>query len=65
MPNSVDDFLQRLIANNPAEKEFHQAVQEVVESIWSLIERDPTAVFDQGYIVPPGKSAAAILADVD
>ncbi len=41
MPNSVDEFLQRMIANNPAEKEFHQAVQEVVESIWSLIERDP------------------------
>ncbi|MEE8139127.1 MAG: NADP-specific glutamate dehydrogenase [Thermoanaerobaculia bacterium] len=41
MPNSVDDFLQRVIAKNPAEGEFHQAVREVVESIWPVIERDP------------------------
>ncbi|HVS03891.1 MAG TPA: NADP-specific glutamate dehydrogenase [Thermoanaerobaculia bacterium] len=36
-----DAFLQRVRATNPAEKEFHQAVQEVLESIWPLIERNP------------------------
>jgi glutamate dehydrogenase/leucine dehydrogenase len=41
MSNSVDEFVQRVVAKNPAEKEFHQAVQEVVESIWPVIERTP------------------------
>ena len=41
MPNSSHEFLQQVIAQNPAEKEFHQAVREVVESIWPVMERDP------------------------
>ena len=41
MYNSVESFLQSVIAKNPAEPEFHQAVQEVAESIWPMIERTP------------------------
>jgi glutamate dehydrogenase/leucine dehydrogenase len=41
MATSVNEFLQSVIAKNPAEKEFHQAVHEVLESLWPVIERDP------------------------
>jgi len=41
MSNSVAEFLQQVSARNPGEKEFLQAVEEVVESIWPVIERDP------------------------
>ena len=41
MPNSVERFLQSVVAKNPAEPEFHQAVREVLESIWPVIERTP------------------------
>jgi glutamate dehydrogenase/leucine dehydrogenase len=41
MSESAEQFLQRVVAKNPVEKEFHQAVHEVVESIWPIIERDP------------------------
>jgi len=38
---SPEQFLQHVIAKNPAEPEFHQAVKEVVESIWGVIEENP------------------------
>jgi len=41
MPHSIEDFMQIVKAKNSAEKEFHQAVEEVVESIWPVIERTP------------------------
>ena len=41
MSQSIDKFMQSVVAKNPAEKEFHQAVHEVVESIWPVIERNP------------------------
>ncbi|MCL4236399.1 MAG: glutamate dehydrogenase, partial [Deltaproteobacteria bacterium] len=41
MPQTVDTFMEQVIARNPGEKEFHQAVREVVESIWPVIERNP------------------------
>ena len=41
MANTIDAFMQGVIDKNPAEREFHQAVQEVVESIWPVIERHP------------------------
>ncbi len=41
MPRSVDEFMQKVIAKNPAEKEYHQAVREVAESIWPVIESRP------------------------
>jgi len=37
----VNDFMAKLIARNPHEYEFHQAVQEVVESVMPLIEENP------------------------
>ena len=33
--------MQRVQAKNPAETEFLQAVKEVVESVWRVIERTP------------------------
>ena len=38
---SLPDFMSRLRAKNPAEPEFHQAVQEVVESLEVVLERHP------------------------
>jgi glutamate dehydrogenase (NADP+) len=38
---SVEDFMQMVIAKNPAEKEFHQAVHEVVEFLWDFIQEHP------------------------
>ena len=39
--NYVKAFMADLIARNPGEKEFHQAVQEVVESIAPYIAEHP------------------------
>jgi glutamate dehydrogenase/leucine dehydrogenase len=38
---SVDDFMEMVIAKNAGEKEFHQAVQEVVESLWDFVQDNP------------------------
>src|SRR6516162_3209398 len=37
----ISDFMARLKAKNPAEPEFHQAVQEVLESLTLVMERHP------------------------
>ncbi len=37
----VNDFMAKVIAKNPTEVEFHQAVHEVVESIIPYIEENP------------------------
>ncbi len=42
--NYVDRFISELIARNPGEKEFHQAVKEVVGSVASH------AMADQGLV---------------
>ena len=41
MYTSFDQFMQMVISKNPAEEEFHQAVKEVVESIWEYLEDNP------------------------
>jgi len=41
MSNKVDAFMEKIIAKNPAENEFHQAVREVVESLMPVLERHP------------------------
>ncbi|HPQ71643.1 MAG TPA: NADP-specific glutamate dehydrogenase [bacterium] len=41
MYRSVDEFMNKVIAKNPAEPEFHQAVREVIQSIWPVIEANP------------------------
>ncbi|HFE62925.1 MAG TPA: NADP-specific glutamate dehydrogenase [Caldithrix sp.] len=38
---SPDAFMEMVIEKNPAEKEFHQAVREVVESIWDFLQENP------------------------
>jgi glutamate dehydrogenase/leucine dehydrogenase len=37
----VDNFMARIVAKNPGESEFHQAVQEVAESLIPFIEENP------------------------
>lgn len=37
----VNEFMVKVIARNPGESEFHQAVQEVVESLLPFIEENP------------------------
>jgi glutamate dehydrogenase (NADP+) len=37
----VNEFMAKLIARNPGESEFHQAVKEVVESLMPFIEENP------------------------
>lgn len=34
-------FLERLVGRTPGEADFHQAVAEVVESVWPVIEDRP------------------------
>ncbi|WP_296113354.1 NADP-specific glutamate dehydrogenase [uncultured Limosilactobacillus sp.] len=34
----VDDVYERLVAQNPAQPEFHQAAKEVLDSLWPVIE---------------------------
>ena len=41
MDKDVDLFMEGIIERNPGEKEFHQAVQEVAESIMSFINKNP------------------------
>jgi len=41
MDAKVSEFMAKVIAKNPGEKEFHQAVQEVVESLLPFVEANP------------------------
>lgn len=41
MRTDMNEFMQGLRAKTPGETEFHQAVQEVVESIWDAYEKNP------------------------
>ena len=41
MAQNVAAFMENVIAKNPAEPEFHQAVEEVIESIWPVLEKRP------------------------
>jgi glutamate dehydrogenase (NADP+) len=41
MSNSVDAFMAQVVATNPNEPEFHQAVREVVESVLPVVESVP------------------------
>ncbi|MBN1158955.1 MAG: NADP-specific glutamate dehydrogenase [Bacteroidales bacterium] len=38
---NINDFMAKIIAKNPGESEFHQAVQEVAESLLPYIEEHP------------------------
>lgn len=41
MKSDINEFLEALKARTPGEIEFHQAVQEVVESVWDIYQRNP------------------------
>ena len=41
MSERLDSFIREVIAKNPGEKEFHQAVYEVAASVLPLIEQEP------------------------
>ncbi len=41
MADKVAAFMKQVIAKNPGESEFHQAVQEVVESLMPVLDRHP------------------------
>jgi len=41
MAQNVAAFMENVVAKNPAEVEFHQAVEEVVESIWPVLDKRP------------------------
>ncbi len=41
MSKRIKEFMQKVVAKNAGEKEFHQAVSEVVESIMPFLEKNP------------------------
>jgi glutamate dehydrogenase/leucine dehydrogenase len=41
MYSSVQDFMDSILVRCPGENEFHQAVEEVVSSIWDFLEDNP------------------------
>jgi glutamate dehydrogenase (NADP+) len=41
MSQDVALFMEKVKAKNPGETEFHQAVQEVVESVWPFVLKNP------------------------
>lgn len=41
MRTDMNEFMQALMARTPGESEFHQAVQEVVETIWDVYQKNP------------------------
>ena len=41
MSKKIEEFMAALIAKNPGENEFHQAVREVAESVMPFIEENP------------------------
>jgi len=41
MNNSLDTYMEKVISKNPSQPEFHQAVKEVLESIWDFLEDNP------------------------
>ncbi|GAB4376395.1 MAG: NADP-specific glutamate dehydrogenase [Calditrichia bacterium] len=45
--SSIDAFMEYVIAKNPAEKEFHQAVYEVVESLWDFLQENPRYIHEK------------------
>tara|TARA_B100000579_G_scaffold377165_1_gene343063 strand:+ start:148 stop:1485 length:1338 start_codon:yes stop_codon:yes gene_type:complete len=41
MKNSLNNYMDKVISKNPSQPEFHQAVKEVLESIWTFLEDNP------------------------
>jgi len=45
MSGPVDEFMANIIARNPGETEFHQAVKEVTESLMPFIQENPKYLY--------------------
>ena len=45
MYSSVEDFMAKIQAKNPNEPEFHQAVHEVVESLWDFLTKNQDYIY--------------------
>ena len=41
MADGFKTFMEQVIAKNPEQNEFHQAVEEVVESLWPVLDKHP------------------------
>ena len=41
MEAKINEFMEGLKAKTPGEAEFHQAVQEVVETVWETYDANP------------------------
>lgn len=41
MKADINEFLEALNTRTPGEREFHQAVREVIESIWDVYQKNP------------------------
>lgn len=41
MKSDINEFMEALKIRTPGEREFHQAVQEVIESIWEVYQKNP------------------------
>ncbi len=41
MKADLNDFMENLEARTPGENEFHQAVEEVIESVWDFYKKNP------------------------
>jgi glutamate dehydrogenase (NADP+) len=41
MKADMNEFMEALKVRTPGEREFHQAVQEVIESIWEVYQKNP------------------------
>ena len=41
MYSTINDFMDYVELKNPGEKEFHQAVHEVIESLWDYLKANP------------------------
>ena len=39
--SQIEEFMKKLIARNPGELEFHQAVHEVVETVMPVVQANP------------------------
>ena len=42
MYSSVEDFMTMVRAKSPGEIEFHQAVHEVIDSLWDFLQEEPS-----------------------
>ncbi|MEP0815165.1 MAG: NADP-specific glutamate dehydrogenase [bacterium] len=47
MSTNIEQFMQRVVEENPGEPEFHQAVHEVAQSILPILDRHPDYARDE------------------